>query len=121
MVSLAGMYSLYTASKLPQITELEASFRARMLQYVAKWFIPTFAVGPLLAWWFGLNIPHDVLHTIQNGMQTSWVGNFSILARASYLGLILSGTSIIFAFVGPYLNPRGFTPPWPWPLGCVAY
>ena len=110
MASMAGMYSLYTASKLPQTTEEEACFRDRMLKYAAKWFIPTFAVGPVLAWWFSLNIPPDVLHTIQNGMQTSGVGNFSILARASYLGLILSGTVIIFAFVGPYLNPRGFTP-----------
>lgn len=104
MAAIAGMYALATSARLPQ-----GEFRSRMIRYSTKWFIPVFAIGPLVGWWFANNLPPNVLGTISTGIQTSGIGNFSILARALYLSVILSGTIVIFSFVGPYLNPKGFS------------
>lgn len=104
MAAIAGMYALVTSAKLPLGT-----FRTQMLRYSAKWFLPIFIIGPLVAYWYLANLPGDVLTNITTGIQASGIGNFSILARALYLGLILSGTLLLFAFVGPYLNPNGFS------------
>jgi cytochrome d ubiquinol oxidase subunit I len=104
MAAIAGMYALVTTAKLPH-----NDFRTWMLRYSAKWFLPIFVIGPVLFWWYFNNLPTDVVNTIFNGIQTSGVGNFSILTRAVYLSLILSGTILVYAFVGPYLNPRGFS------------
>jgi mono/diheme cytochrome c family protein len=54
-------------------------------------------------------VPQAAIQTIFTGVHTTGLGTFSILARALYLSLILSGTILVFAFVGPYLNPRGFS------------
>lgn len=104
MAAIAGMYALVTSAKLPL-----GEFRTRMLRYSAKWFLPIFIIGPVLCFWFAQNLPADVMTNITTGIQASGIGNFSILARALYLGLILSGTVLVFAFVGPYLNPNGFS------------
>lgn len=104
MAAIAGMYSLVTAARLPQ-----GEFRSRMLRHATKWFLPVFVIGPIVGFWFANNIPPNVLNTIGGGIQASGVGNFSILARALYLSVILSGTITIFSFVGPYLNPKGFS------------
>jgi len=104
MAAIAGMYALVTASRIQ-----DEAFRHQMLRYSAKWFLPVFFIGPIAAGWFLLNVPGDVLHTLMNGLQASGVGNYSIMARVLYLSLFFSGTLLIFAFVGPYLNPKGFS------------
>lgn len=104
MASLAGMYALLTSSRIR-----DEVFKARMLQYSSKWFLPFFILGPLVGFWFFSNVPPEVMNTLLGGIQTSGIGNFSILTRATYLSLILSGTIVVFVFVGPFLNPRGFS------------
>lgn len=104
MFGLSGMYALITSSWIK-----DEAFRAYMLRYSAKWFLPIFFLGPIVGFWYFYNIPQATINTIFTGIHTSGVGNFSILARAIYLSLILSGTIIVFAFVGPYLNPKGFS------------
>jgi cytochrome bd-type quinol oxidase subunit 1 len=104
MAAVTGMYALVTSAKLEH-----SNFRTYMLRYSAKWFLPIFIIGPVVAYWYLVNLPADVLTNITTGIQASGIGNFSILARALYLGLILSGTVLLFAFVGPYLNPKGFS------------
>jgi mono/diheme cytochrome c family protein len=105
MMAIAGMYSLLTASRIKD----DEPFREKMLKYAAKWFIPIFLLGPIFAFWYFCNLPQDALDTVFTGVQASGIGNFSIMARSLYLSLFLSGTILIFVFVGPYLNPRGFS------------
>lgn len=105
MAAVAGMYALVTSARIKGDDE----FRVRMLRYASKWFLPIFFLGPIVAYWFYANIPADVTNSIFNGLQTSGSGNFSIMARAVYLTMLLSGTILVFVFVGPYLNPRGFS------------
>jgi cytochrome d ubiquinol oxidase subunit I len=105
MMAIAGMYALITASRIQH----DESFREKMLKYAAKWFIPIFLLGPLFAFWYFCNLPQDALDTVFTGIQASGIGNFSIMARSLYLSLFLSGTILVFVFVGPYLNPRGFS------------
>jgi cytochrome bd-type quinol oxidase subunit 1 len=104
MMAIAGMYALVTSSRIK-----EPKFRVFMVRYCARWLLPVFLVGPLVTLWFLSQIPQSAISTIYTGIQTSGVGNFSILARALYLSLVLSGTILLFAFFGPYLNPKGFT------------
>jgi len=104
MLALAGMYALSTASLIK-----DEEFRAKMLRYASKWFIPVFILGPIIGYWYFLNLPHDAVHNMMTGIQASGIGNFSILARAIYMCLILSGTIIVYTFVGPYLNAKGFS------------
>jgi cytochrome bd-type quinol oxidase subunit 1 len=103
-VAIAGMYALVTSSRIK-----EPKFRTFMVRYCAKWLLPVFILGPLATIWFLSQIPQAAVTTIFTGIQTSGVGNFSVLARALYLSLVLSGTILLFAFFGPYLNPRAFT------------
>ncbi len=104
MMAIAGMYALVTSSRIK-----DPEFRIYMVRYCAKWLLPVFLLGPIASFWFFTQLPPATINTILTGIQTSGVGNFSILARAMYLSLVLSGTIILFAFFGPYLNPKGFT------------
>ncbi len=104
MLAIAGMYALITSSMIK-----ESKFRTVMVRYAAKWLLPVFILGPLATIWFLTQVPQASIETIFTGIQTSGVGNFSILSRALYLSLVLSGTILVFAFFGPYLNPRAFT------------
>lgn len=104
MFGLAGMYALITSSRIR-----DENFRAYMLRYSARWLLPIFFLGPIIGYWYFSQIPQAAIQNVFTGIQNSGVGNFSILARATYLALILSGTILIFAFVGPYLNPKGFS------------
>ena len=104
MLAIAGIYALVTSSRIK-----DDNLREKMVKYSAKWLMPVFVAGPIIGFWYFTQIPHETIMTIANGIQTSGVGNFSILTRATYLSLILSGTIVVFAYVGPYLNPKGFT------------
>jgi cytochrome bd ubiquinol oxidase subunit I len=104
MAAIAGMYALISSSR---IQDLE--FKSYMLKYSSKWFLPLFFLGPVFLAWYFFNVPPKVIENIMGGIQNSGVGNFSILARAIYLSLIMSGTILLFAFVGPYLNAKGFS------------
>ncbi len=104
MFAIAGMYAMVTSSRLQ-----DQDLRAYMAKYCAKWLLPIFLIGPLVAFWYISNVPQATMSTIFTGIQSSGVGNFSILARTLYLSLILSGTIVLFAYFGPYLNPKGFT------------
>lgn len=104
MFGIAGMYSLVTSARIK-----EMDLRVKMLRYSAKWLLPLFLLGPIIAFWYFKNVPQFAIETIFTGIHASGSGNFSILARSLYLSAILSGTVLIFAFVGPYLNPRGFS------------
>lgn len=104
MFAIAGMYGLVTATRIK-----DEHLRVYMVRFCARWLIPIFFLGPIVGFWYLTNIPQASISTIFEGIQTSGIGNFSILARALYLCLILSGTVLVFAYVGPYLNPRGFT------------
>lgn len=104
MLAIAGMYALVTSSRIK-----EPKFRAFMVRYCAKWLLPVFILGPIFMIWFLTQIPQASVTTIFTGIQTSGVGNFSVLARALYLSMVLSGTILLFAYFGPYLNPKGFT------------
>lgn len=109
MMALAGIYALVNCARLPKEKNEDLDFRSYMLRYSSKWFLPIFVLGPICVYWFAHNLPVEVTENIFNGIQSSGIGNFSILARAFYLSLILSGTILIYVFVGPYLNPRGFS------------
>ncbi len=104
MMAIAGMYALVTSSRIK-----DPKFRMFMVRYCATWLLPVFLLGPLCTLWYLSQIPHAAVTTIFTGIQTSGVGNFSVLARALYLSLVLSGTVLLFAFFGPYLNPKAFT------------
>jgi cytochrome d ubiquinol oxidase subunit I len=104
MMGIAGMYALITSSLIKDL-----DFRTKMLRYSAKWLLPIFFVGPIIGFWYFTTVPQAAIQTIFTGVHTTGLGAFSILARALYLSLILSGTILVFAFVGPYLNPRGFS------------
>lgn len=104
MFALAGMYALITSSQIE-----DEDMKVYVVRFCAKWLLPIFFLGPLVALWYLNNIPQATIETVFNGIHSSGVGNFSILARALYLSLILSGTIIIFAFFGPFLNPQGLT------------
>jgi len=104
MFAIAGMYGLVTATRIK-----DEHLRVYMVKFCARWLLPIFFLGPIVGFWYLTQVPQASITTIFNGIQTSGVGNFSILARALYLCLILSGTVLVFAYVGPYLNPRGFT------------
>jgi mono/diheme cytochrome c family protein len=104
MFGIAGMYALITSSR---IKDLE--FRTEMVRYSASWLLPIFFLGPIVGYLYFINIPQASIDTIFNGIHSSGVGNLSILARVLYLSLVLSGAIMVFAFVGPYLNPKGFS------------
>ncbi|HMP52061.1 MAG TPA: hypothetical protein PKD05_10965, partial [Candidatus Melainabacteria bacterium] len=104
MFAIAGMYGLVTATRIK-----DEHLRVYMVRFCARWLMPIFFLGPIVGLYYLYNVPQASITTIFEGIQSSGLGNFSILARALYLCLILSGTVLIFAYVGPYLNPRGFT------------
>jgi cytochrome d ubiquinol oxidase subunit I len=102
--AMAGMYAFLTTSQLK-----DPEFRAKMMRYASKWFIPAAITAPIgLAWYF-LSLPPDVLQNATHGFQTAAAGNFSVLTRAIYMAVVAAATVMGFVLVGPYLNARGFT------------
>ena len=93
MGAIAGMYALVTSSRIK-----DPHFRTYMVRFCAKWLLPIFILGPIVSYFYLKQIPQAAVDTIFTGIQTSGVGNFSVLARALYLSLILSGTIVLFAF-----------------------
>lgn len=104
MFAIAGMYAMVTSCQLK-----DEHLRTFMVRFCARWMLPVFIAGPFVGLWYLNSIPQAAVANIFTGIQSSGIGNFSILARVLYLSLILSGTITLFAFFGPYLNPRGFT------------
>lgn len=104
MFALAGLYALVTASRLR-----DEAFRVTMLRYAAKWFLPVFLLGPILAAWCVLIVPHAPLEVIAKGLSTAAGGTFSLMARAMVLSVFLSGALLLMVFVGPWLNARYFS------------
>ncbi len=104
MFAIAGMYGLVTATRIK-----DEDLRIYLVKFCSKWLLPVFFLGPIVTLWYLSQVPQVTLETVFTGIQSSGVGNFSVLARALYLSLVLSGTVLLFAFFGPYLNPKGFT------------
>ncbi len=104
MFAIAGMYALVTATRIK-----DEDLRIYLVRMCSKWLLPVFFLGPIATLWYLSQVPQVTLETVFTGIQSSGVGNFSVLARALYLSLVFSGTILLFAFFGPYLNPKGFT------------
>lgn len=104
MFAIAGMYALVTATRIK-----DEDLRVYVVKFCAKWLLPVFFLGPIASFWYLSQVPQVTIETIFTGIQSSGVGNFSVLARALYLSLVFSGTILVFAYFGPYLNPKGFT------------
>lgn len=105
-LSIAGLFALVTAARWPHEED-----RVRLLRYAARWLIPAYVLLPFLTIWYVRVAPAAALDALQSGVATTGVGSLAILTRVTMLAIMLSATIGIFAYVGPYLNPRNFSFP----------
>ena len=104
--SIAGLFALVTAARWRH-----AETRVRLLRYAAKWLVPAYILLPLFAVWYLLMAPPQALQALQSGVSVTGVGTLAILTRVAMLSIMISATIGIFAYVGPYLNPKNFSFP----------
>ena len=102
MMAIAGMYALVTSSRIK-----DPKFRMFMVRYCATWLLPVFLLGPLCTLWFLSQIPHAAMTTIFTGIQTSGVGNFSVLA-ALFISVWSFGNGFVLRLFRR-IKPKAFT------------
>lgn len=105
-LSIAGLFALVTAARWPHVED-----RIRLLRYAAKWLIPAYVLLPFFAYWYLRVAPEPVWQNLEAGVATIGLGTMAILTRVTMLAIMISATVGIFAYVGPYLNPRNFSFP----------
>lgn len=105
-LSIAGLFALVTAARWP-----EEADRVRLLRYAAKWLLPAYFLLPFLLLWYLSQVPQTALEALQSGIATIGVGTLAILTRVVMVSIVISATVGIFAYLGPYLNPRHFSFP----------
>ncbi|MFM7389466.1 MAG: hypothetical protein ACKO34_02430 [Vampirovibrionales bacterium] len=103
MFALAGIYALVTAA-----VEKDPEVKHEVLKYSSKWLLPALVAGPVALTCYLFTLPPATLDVIMQGISTMGEGNFSILSRAIFLAFMFATGLIALAFVGPYLNPKGF-------------
>ncbi len=74
-LALAGIYALLTAS-----LQKDAAFKARLVRWSARWFLPSLAVLPAFIWWYARSIPAGLWAAAQGAMPTAT--RFAALAIA---------------------------------------
>lgn len=104
-LALAGLYGLITASRMPK----EHGLRTHMLQYSARWFIPTFVFMMFAMGWYYLKLPEAQQQMLYSGVSGFASGNLAILTRISMLTVFFTCTMGLMIFFGAYLNPEEFT------------
>ncbi|MBI4179422.1 cytochrome ubiquinol oxidase subunit I [bacterium] len=103
-LALAGLYGLITAARMSTANGL----RTRMLQYSARWFIPTFVFMLFAMGWYMLMLPEETRNMLFSGMSGFARGNFAILTRISMLTILFTATMGFMIFFGAYANPEEF-------------
>jgi cytochrome c553 len=91
----------------------DSRLRKELLAYTATWLVPTYSllVGALL-WYFAVlpkPILANLLSGVAGGVGNAAFGNFAIVSRVMFLGIIGAVTTGLAFFVSAYLNPREFT------------
>jgi len=105
-LAIAGLFALVTAARWP-----EEADRVRLLRYAAKWLLPAYFLLPFLLLWYLSQVPQTALEALQSGIATVGVGTLAVLTRAAMVSIVISATVGLFAYLGPYLNPRNFSFP----------
>lgn len=104
-LSLAGLFALFVAAKLPHDSEL----RTWLLRYASKWLVPSYMLLGLAGLLFLITIPKDSLEALFTGVASAGVGNLSVMTRVVMLVGLFTVSISLMVFFGPYLNPTEFT------------
>jgi cytochrome bd ubiquinol oxidase subunit I len=105
MLALAGIFALFTASRLKGMDDV----KAYLLKYSAKWMLPALILGPLFVIAYLFALPEPTQQLIISGLSSIGEGNFSVMAKAIFLALTFAVGLFGMVLVGPYLNPRAFS------------
>ncbi len=104
-LALAGLYGLITASRMPKTHGM----RTHMLQYSARWFIPTFVLMIFGMAWYYFKLPEAQQAMLYSGVSGFARGNLAILTRISMLTVFFTCTMGLMIYFGAYANPDEFT------------
>ncbi len=106
-VSLAGVWTLVTASRIDGFTNPE--LKKRVIQFSSKWLIPGFFLLPLFLFWYLQMVPESQRSLIELGIATIGQGVYTQVTRAVLVTVITSATIGAIVYFLAYRNARDFT------------
>ncbi|MBI2190748.1 MAG: cytochrome ubiquinol oxidase subunit I [Planctomycetes bacterium] len=104
-LSLAGLFALFVAAKLPH----ESDLRTWLLRYSAQWLLPSYVLLGIGGLWYLWTVPQESLQALTSGIASAGVGNLSVMTRVVMLVGLFTVSISLMVFFGPYLNPTEFS------------
>jgi len=107
-ISLAGVWALYSFSKLEEDKLQEA--KIQLIKWSTSWMIPSFVLMPIIFVWYGAMVPASNKHLLELGMATIGSGSFTQVTRIALLSVMSTATIAAVAYLFAYKYPRDFSP-----------
>jgi cytochrome bd-type quinol oxidase subunit 1 len=105
--SLAGVWALITASRIDG--DREPELKTSLVQWSARWLVPSFIAMPLLMIWYYLCVPASQQALLTLGIDTTNAGTFSAVTRMALIIVLTSATIVGVVYFLAYRNPREFS------------
>lgn len=84
-LALAGVYAVLTAS-----VQSDAALKTRLVRWSARWMLPSFAILPLLIWWYARAIPLELWTSARGPMPTATLfATLAVVLAAATFGFAL--------------------------------
>lgn len=106
-ISLAGIWALVTASRIDSFKQ--PKLKAEVVQWSAKWLIPSFVLMPACFIWYLHMVPGSQRALIELGISTIGQGTFTQVTRAALVTAMTSGTIAAIVYFLAWRNPRDVT------------
>ncbi len=104
--SLAGIYALITCGRL---TPKENPAKAEMVQWSARWLVPSFILMPILFAWYLAMVPEVQRAFLSIGISSAAPGIFTQVTRSAILTTVSSATIVVAVYLFVWKKPEDFT------------
>lgn len=118
MISLAGIFALFTASRIDGYAE--PRLKREIVRWSARWLIPSFVLMPIAFLWYLWSVPAGQRRLLDLGISTIGQGTFTQVTRSALVTVMISATIAIIVYVLAYRSRRPFGTGWAWAILLLA-
>jgi cytochrome d ubiquinol oxidase subunit I len=118
MISLAGIFALFTASRIDGYAE--PRLKRELVRWSAKWLIPGFVLMPFAFLWYLYSVPASQRQLLDLGISTIGQGTFTQVTRSALVTIMISATIAIIVYIMAYRTRGSFSTGWAWAVLLLA-
>jgi mono/diheme cytochrome c family protein len=118
MISLAGIFALFTASRIDGYAE--PRLKREIVRWSAKWLIPAFVLMPVAFLWYLRSVPAGQRQLLNLGISTIGQGTFTQVTRSALVTIMISATIALIVYIMAYRTRGSFSTGWAWAVLLLA-